>query len=193
MTTTTTTTTLTETITARLLAGESPAAIAADLGLDTAVPDECESDSGTPDSDAVLLAGYVADDGTAAETIDASTAEDAAQEYADTGDWGDDRDTSWLTVYVWRVGLALLDGEVVEVEVDKCGHDIELPAIAPDCEPACEQAEHDFREVPGSVRGNGGGVIVDERCAHCGCIRTTDTWATRPDTGEQGLVSESYR
>lgn len=61
--------------------------------------------------------------------------------------------------------------------------------IQPD-EPECEAAAHDWAEE--SVRGHGGGVVVVERCSHCGCSRTTDTWATNPSTGEQGLTSVSY-
>lgn len=69
-------------------------------------------------------------------------------------------------------------------------------------EPECESgSSHDWRspysllgglrENPG-VQGHGGGVIIREVCVICGCERTTDTWAQRPDTGEQGLTSVSY-
>ena len=48
-----------------------------------------------------------------------------------------------------------------------------------------------LRENPG-VWGNGGGVIYRECCSHCGAFRETDTWATDPETGEQGLTSVTY-
>lgn len=67
-------------------------------------------------------------------------------------------------------------------------------------EPECSSADvhHDWQspveivggidENPG-VQGHGGGVILDEVCMICGCGRQTDTWAQRPDTGEQGMES----
>lgn len=69
-------------------------------------------------------------------------------------------------------------------------------------EPACsDERGHDWqspyeilgglKENPG-VFGHGGGVIIRECCMRCGCGRTTDTWAQRPDTGEQGLRSVRY-
>jgi hypothetical protein len=69
-------------------------------------------------------------------------------------------------------------------------------------EPECaEGEEHDWRspysvlgglkENPG-VWGHGGGAIIKEVCRLCGWYRTTDTWAQRPDTGEQGLTEVSY-
>jgi len=69
-------------------------------------------------------------------------------------------------------------------------------------EPECKDGEeHDWQsphEIVGGIKGNpgvwgrGGGVIVDEACMRCGCRRQTDTWAQRPDTGEQGLQSVAY-
>jgi len=41
--------------------------------------------------------------------------------------------------------------------------------------------------------GHGGGVSILEVCALTGWYRVTDTWATCPATGEQGLESVSYR
>lgn len=67
-------------------------------------------------------------------------------------------------------------------------------------EPQCSAAKHHWyspeflggcKENPG-VWGHGGGAIITECCMHCGCARITDTWAQRPDTGEQGLESISY-
>lgn len=68
-------------------------------------------------------------------------------------------------------------------------------------EPMCSEAEHDWQspiEVVGGceqspgIQGHGGGIISREVCAHCGRYRITDTWAQRPDTGEQGLESVAY-
>lgn len=38
-----------------------------------------------------------------------------------------------------------------------------------------------------------GGVVVTEVCRHCGCVRRTDTGATDPETGRQGLTQISYQ
>ena len=64
-------------------------------------------------------------------------------------------------------------------------------------EPACSERAHAWQDdgMPGFgdvVRGNGGGVILRHRCAHCGLARITDTWAQRPDNGRQGLTSIRY-
>jgi hypothetical protein len=73
-------------------------------------------------------------------------------------------------------------------------------AIEPDA-PGCTEGEHDWQEPyeilgglkenPG-VWGQGAGVIMHSVCMHCGCERVTDTYAQRPDTGEQGLTSVRY-
>lgn len=68
-------------------------------------------------------------------------------------------------------------------------------------EPECTESAHDWQaphEIVGGIEenpgvwGHGGGVIIHEVCVHCGCGRTTDTWAQRHDTGEQGLTEVSY-
>jgi hypothetical protein len=76
---------------------------------------------------------------------------------------------------------------------------VTLDEPEPDCHPGYTHewiAPHwlvgGIKENPG-VWGNGGGVVIHEACRHCGCERVTDTWAQRPDTGEQGLTSVEYR
>lgn len=148
----------------------------------------------------VVLPGWVADDGNAQiEFPDASDGEEAAREYVDGGDWGDRSETVWIDVWAWRRGFALdEDGDPVELEIDRERHTITLEAEEPECDAA---DGHDWQspyEVLGGCRSNpgvfgkGGGVIITEVCAHCGCYRRTDTWATNPDTGEQGLRSLEY-
>jgi len=75
---------------------------------------------------------------------------------------------------------------------------VTLDEPEPDCHPGYTHewiAPHwlvgGIRENPG-VQGHGGGVVIREACRHCGCERVTDTWAQRPDTGEQGLTSVGY-
>lgn len=128
------------------------------------------------------------------EVIEAESLEDAreqAREFARDGDYGDVESTIWVD---WTLSAK-----------DKHGNDKEVAsgtvAIDP-TEPECGHAEgHDWRspysllgglkENPG-VWGHGGGVIIHEVCVRCGCERVTDTWAQRPDNGEQGLRSVRY-
>lgn len=177
-----------DSVRARLLAGESPAAIAADLGLDV-----------TTDDLSVILPGWRADDGEAeVEYPAAPSGREAAEEYVGDGSWGEPESTIWIRVRAWQTCLTLTDdGEVIEERANGEEHTIAVDPMEPEC--ACE--EHDWcsphsvlgglRENPG-VRGNGGGVIAREVCAHCGAYRVTDTWAQDPETGEQGLRSVSY-
>lgn len=186
MTTTTTTATATEAtiedqVAARLQAGHTPSDVAAALGLSVG-----EDEHG--DVAVVLPGGWRADDGNAELGIDAESGAEAAAEYVRGGEWGERRETTWVHVRTWRRGLALDDdGDVVEVEVSREDHRIDVDPV----EPKCTAAEHDWTEE--SVRGHGGGVVVVEVCAHCGVRKVTDTWAQDRETGEQGLTSVSYQ
>lgn len=116
----------------------------------------------------------------------------AAREWAQDGDW----DTSGGTVYCdVRVTRLDEDGDATD-ETDSVSVGIDRP------EPSCYgdgshdwQAPHEIvggiAENPG-VWGHGGGVTISECCMRCGCRRYTDTWAQRPDTGEQGLREVTY-
>lgn len=136
---------------------------------------------------------FLCTDGNADVYIYAETAREAAQEYVDDGDWGDNDATSWVTVYVTPIDD---DGE--ELEDEREDFTIFIKPDEPDCE---GRKEHDWRspysvlgglkENPG-VMGNGGGVIIKEVCAHCGKYRITNTWAQNYETGEQGLESVEY-
>ena len=136
-----------------------------------------------------------ADNGEAEVRYPGLTPEQAARRYADTGDWGVQDITEWVDIYTYRKGFdAAGEPEVVEREA----HTI---ALHPE-EPECDSDEgHDWRnphevlggleENPG-VWGHGGGAIIKTVCANCGAYRVLDTWAHRPDTGEEGLESVSY-
>ena len=103
------------------------------------------------------------------------------------GDYGQDERTQWVPA---RATCAQT-GERVDLRVT-------LDPPEPDC---VDDKEHDWqspvaivggiRENPG-VWGNGGGALIVECCMHCGCSRTTDTWAQDPSTGEQGLTAVRY-
>ena len=119
-----------------------------------------------------------------------------AREWARGGDYGEIESTIWVDVYVSQ--------ETDRGYDPNRGSDEETcvtVAIDPD-EPACaEGRKHDWRapysvlggleDNPG-VRGHGGGVICKTVCAHCGAYKIEDSWAQRPDNGEQGLESVRY-
>lgn len=120
-------------------------------------------------------------------------AENGGRWSADQEEEGERRCAAWVA----READDGPEPSVTEVEVDREHYTI---ALDPD-EPECIEAEHDWRtpheivggcsENPG-VWGHGGGVTIHEICRHCGLQRHTDTWAQRPDTGEQGLRSVRY-
>lgn len=126
---------------------------------------------------------YHVDDGNAEMEYEVESGEDAAQEYVDGGDWGDETKTRWITVRTWRNAI---DSDGDACEVDDESHTI---AIEPE-EPECCGDEHCWTD--GSVRGHGGGVTHHYYCRICGCGKVTDTWAHNPETGEQGLESVEY-
>lgn len=137
---------------------------------------------------------YLCDDGNAEIEIEADSAEAAAQEYVDGGDWGDRSETCWISVWVTP-----LDEEGREIEDERERITVTLEAEEPDCD---DGEDHDWQrpyevvgglqENPG-VHGHGAGVIITEVCARCGKYRITDTWAQNPSDGTQGWRSVEYR
>lgn len=122
------------------------------------------------------------------DTIDADSAEDAldaARGNVDAANYDLGR-TIWIDFSVRNEVTGETDSGTEQLDPD---------------EPYCTGASHDWQsphevlggleENPG-VWGHGGGVIIRRVCAHCGAYRITDTWAQRPDTGEQGLTSIRY-
>lgn len=122
------------------------------------------------------------------EADDAEGALDGAEAaYADSGSYDTSNGTVWVT---WHA-------------IDEDGRAVASRTIRIDPpEPRClALQDHDWqspyellgglKENPG-VWGHGGGVVIHEVCAHCGCLRVTDTWVQDPSTGEQGLRSVKY-
>lgn len=136
---------------------------------------------------------YQVTDGNGDITIEAASAQAACQEWVDTGDWGSESKTTWVTCRATP-----LDAGGKRLYDESESHTIEIPPTEPDC---CA-GSHDWatpysvlgglKENPG-VWGNGGGVICTEVCRHCGRYQITDTWAQNPENGEQGLTSVEYR
>lgn len=117
---------------------------------------------------------------------DAATALAEAVSNVDRSNYSEATGTIWIDVSVRCVETDETESETVTLDED---------------EPECSEPEHDWQQshaLFGGITGNpgcwghGGGVIISEVCPHCGCKRVTDTWAQRPDTGEQGLRSVSY-
>lgn len=178
---------LTELVKARLEAGDSPAEVAKDLGLET-VSEEAF------DGLAVVLPGWQADDGNAECHFEVDSGESAAQEYVDGGDWSEGEETWWAYVYAWRRGFAVdSDGGVIEVEVDRRQHTVEVTPDEPDCTSDDGHDYSDGGDEFGGVRGHGGGVTITTSCTRCGLIRTENTWAQCRLTGRQGLHSVAYK
>lgn len=116
---------------------------------------------------------------------------DAAEEYADGFD--PSSETQIIDIATYRSGINR-DGAIVDC--DHQYHTIVIPAEEPPC---TDSHGHDWRspwkivggckQNPG-VFGNGGGVIIKEVCHHCGCKKTTNTWAQH--NGQQGYRTIEY-
>jgi len=167
--------------------GFSVADVADELCLDTSGDHD-----GGGDSDAVLLDGWTADDGNCAvEYPDAKSGLDAARDYVDGGSWGEEPNTTWVTIYVWRETAS---GKRVDEET----HKIPIEPTEPECS---DRAGHDWscdHEVVGGLRenpgvwGDGGGIRWTEFCTRCGCGKHGGNWGQDPTDGEQGLAWVRY-
>lgn len=144
--------------------------------------------SGSPDG--ILDQWELYEDGHEYDLITAETAEEALEEARQNVDDSNYSIEPGKTLYIdVRVRNAVTGEEASDTVT-----------IEPD-EPECSADSHDWQspysvlggieENPG-VWGHGGGVIMKQLCSHCGVYRTTDTWAQRRDTGEQGLTEISY-
>jgi hypothetical protein len=124
------------------------------------------------------------------DEITAESAEEAleiARENVDRSNYSECKGTLWIDVRVSCEETGEDDSDTVTLDED-----------APNC---ADGETHDWQsphslvggltENPG-VHGHGGGVVIAEVCARCGCKRVTDTWAQNPETGEQGLHSVAY-
>lgn len=132
------------------------------------------------------------EDGHCYATVEAPTVEDAlsqAEDWLSEGDYCENH-TVWVDVRVELVGAP----DVTESTT------VTLHPQAPEC--TNRTHGHDWRSpydvVGGDPRnpgvwGHNGGAVITEVCGYCGAYRITDTWAQRPDTGESGLTSVSYR
>lgn len=152
------------------------------------------------DGEAAWLPGYLAravEDATVYYP-EAESEREAAEEYASA--YPQEEETYWVTVHVWRVGLELdEDGQLVMCDSGRVDVRVTREPLEPPC--VDDDHEHEWQspfELVGGIKenpgcwGHGGGVIIREVCRHCGRYRITDTWATDPATGRQGLRSTRY-
>lgn len=122
--------------------------------------------------------------------IEADSLEDAREQAIDLlRSWyPEEAQTYWVDAWIKTA-----EGETLEKVTT---------AIEPLVPPCLDDEDHDWqspielvgglRENPGVI-GHGGGVRIHAVCMRCRCERVTDTWAQRPDTGEEGLESVTYR
>lgn len=132
------------------------------------------------------------------ETIEAKSREEArkaAHEWQRKGNWDTSQGTLWVDCYIIPLDD---DGSELRFEAERVT--TQINPEAPKCIDG-ERDSHDWQsphEIVGGLKenpgvwGKGGGVVIHEVCMHCGCGRTTDTWAQRRDNGEQGLTSINY-
>lgn len=131
------------------------------------------------------MKNYTVSDGQFTEEIVASSFREAAELFVSDADYGDRSTTNFVDVWV------TLDDVSKRLTVAQ-------EPIEPYCTEGCDHHWESPHEVVGGltenpgVQGHGGGVIIREVCAVCGCYRVTDTWASHPSTGEGGLTSVSY-
>lgn len=125
------------------------------------------------------MATYICDDGMAEITVEAESPMAAAREYVDSGSWGEDEVTRYIDVHVWA-----------DERDDEHYEGLYSIRLDPQEPPCSDDRGHDWTDA--GSRGHGGGVVARDVCTYCGRVRITDTWATAPSTGEQGLETMRY-
>jgi hypothetical protein len=116
--------------------------------------------------------------------IEASSAEEAAEEAVADASWGKLDETLWLRVRVRPARARVRAWEEYKIPVH------------PTPPPCVDGHDHDWQapievvggveEAPG-VRAYGGGVIIKLVCSRCGRYRLKNTWGQAP-WGEQGMI-----
>jgi hypothetical protein len=121
------------------------------------------------------------------EAPDAAAALEIARDNVEASNYNDMDATIWIPIRVQCEATGDEDADTVRLDPpvpecsDRDGHDWQSP----------HERVGGLTENPG-VFGHGGGVQIHEICASCERRRVTDTWATDPVTGRQGLESVSY-
>lgn len=129
---------------------------------------------------------YTCSDEGGSAVIEADSAQEAAQEYVDGGDWGEITTTQWVSVWV------------KEGDEDYGTIKIAIDPTEPDCIDGNEHVWRSPYSVVGGIKenpgvwGHGGGVRTKCICLHCGTYLHGDTWGQDQSDGEQGLATISY-
>jgi hypothetical protein len=101
-----------------LLQGNTLAEVAEHLCLDIVQADDGE--------EMIAEDGWYADDGNAeVHYEDAQSGKEAAELYADGGDWGDHTETTWVSVRAWREGVRSIAVECAWCDAAATAHDAE--------------------------------------------------------------------
>lgn len=94
------------------------------------------------------------------------TGDQAAQEYVDSGEWGDQDESFAVTVRTWTVGFALdCDGRLQEIRADEASHLIVKHPKEPECTGG---HEHVWEET--SLQSHGAGIRTVNECKRCGTV-----------------------
>jgi hypothetical protein len=135
------------------------------------------------------------------EAASLEAALEIARDNVDASNYEASESTLWIDVSVREICSTLHDNDDCDCDLEKGSSTVQCDPAEPDCED--DDASYPLHSWsspswlggcdsnPG-VWGHGGGCIIHEVCQHCGLTRITDTWAQRPDTGEQGLTSVEY-
>lgn len=141
------------------------------------------------DSDEPRAWGLTEDDQHLYDTVMAPSAEAAlaiARANVSEGNY-DFHSTLWVDVRVTCEATEEEATDTVQLQQQR----------APFCKPRHKHSWSPDKEKGGldenpGVFGHGGGVLIYEVCSHCGMRKCTDTWAQRPDTGEEGFTTVTY-
>ena len=152
---------------------------------------------------------YIVVDKSAEEYLDilsASTLEEARKQAIDFCCEGYERETEpvWVDYELYEADQIpdnLHDGAILSNQEKELQDNIESGSIrliesdtlvTEPPAPKCKSDEGEHRFVEYSVVGNGGGVIIRDECKYCKVRKVTDTWAQKPDSGEQGYTTVTY-
>jgi len=131
-------------------------------------------------------------EGGSEEEVDGvDTAEEAAKEILDSYDY-----TGFVTFYVYK---RIQFGDIkMDTKKDTESITLQAEVVTPGCSEAPSHEWVTPYEVLGGLKENPGvwgyGVVTisQEVCKHCGCLKTTDTWATNPSDDTQGHTVVSF-
>lgn len=151
------------------------------------------------DAIVTILPGYFVGDGVCClHYPEAEDHEEAADEFVETGDWGEE----WTRVHMSVFKVAKIEEFDEEIHYDHLNVSRTIEPKEPPCVYKNKKYQEHVWESPHSlvgglkenpgVYGHGGGVVITSVCKNCGCYRTYDTWGQDPCDGSQGHCITTY-